>query len=143
MFNVGTQELLIILLLVFVLFGPRHIPEFARAFGKGLGDIRRAISGVEEDVRKTTGGLPRIPRTLDQLAELAGEPRPENPAGEDRPRKALRSLEEMPAQMLDPVRTSAEVQAETTGDAPATAEDPREGPAPGGTSGTAGEERSS
>jgi sec-independent protein translocase protein TatA len=97
-FNVGTQELLIILLLVFILFGPRHIPEVAHALGKGLGDIRKALTGVEDGVRRATGDFPRLPRTLDQLAELASAPKPEEP------RRALRSLEEMPPQMLNPTR---------------------------------------
>lgn len=67
MFNVGSQELLVVFLLVFVLFGPRHIPEVARALGKGLGDLRRAIEGVEENVRRAGGDLPRFPRDLDDL----------------------------------------------------------------------------
>jgi len=53
-FNVGTQELLLILLLVFVLFGPRHIPDIARTLGKGLGDLQRTLRGVEDSVRRST-----------------------------------------------------------------------------------------
>jgi TatA/E family protein of Tat protein translocase len=66
-FNVGSQELLVVLLLVFLLFGPRHIPEVAHALGKGLGDLRRAIQGVEDNVRRAGGDLPRFPRDLDDL----------------------------------------------------------------------------
>lgn len=59
MFNIGSQELLVILVLVFLLFGPRHIPEVARALGKGLGDVQRALRGVEENVRRASDELPR------------------------------------------------------------------------------------
>ena len=68
MFNVGSNELLIILVLVFLLFGPRHIPEVARTVGKGLGDIRRTLQGVEDGVRRTTGELPNF----DEMAKRAG-----------------------------------------------------------------------
>jgi TatA/E family protein of Tat protein translocase len=53
LFNIGSQEILIILLLVFLLFGPKHIPEMAHSLGKGLGDLRRALQGVEDEVRRT------------------------------------------------------------------------------------------
>ena len=68
MFNVGSQELLIILILVFLLFGPRHIPEVARTVGKGLGEIRRTLQGVEDSVRRTTSELPNF----DEMARRAG-----------------------------------------------------------------------
>ena len=59
-FNVGTQELLIIFVLVFLLFGPRHIPEVARTVGKGLGEIRRTLQGVEDSVRRSATELPSL-----------------------------------------------------------------------------------
>lgn len=59
MFNIGSQELLIILLLVFLLFGPRHIPEVARTLGKGLGDVQRAMRGVEDNMRRAASEIPR------------------------------------------------------------------------------------
>ena len=43
MFNVGSQELLIVLVMVFLLFGPRHIPEVARTLGKGMGELKRTL----------------------------------------------------------------------------------------------------
>lgn len=69
MFNIGSQEVLVILLLVFVLFGPRHIPDVAHALGKGLGDLRRALQGIEDAGRRFEGETPRagdavpVPRT--------------------------------------------------------------------------------
>jgi TatA/E family protein of Tat protein translocase len=67
-FNIGTNELLIILVLVFLLFGPRHIPEVARTVGKGLGEIRRTLQGVEDSVRRTTSELP----DFDEMGRRAG-----------------------------------------------------------------------
>ncbi len=80
MFNIGSQELLVVLLLVFLLFGPRHIPEVAHALGKGLGDLRRAIQGIEDNVKRAGGDLPRFPRDLDDLEDRLSK-LPAAPAG--------------------------------------------------------------
>ncbi len=42
MFGVGFQEVLVILVIVLVIFGPRKLPELARMIGKGLAEFRRA-----------------------------------------------------------------------------------------------------
>jgi TatA/E family protein of Tat protein translocase len=62
MFGVESKELLIILFAVLILFGPRRIPEVARALGKGLGDVRDALSGIERDVRHAADSL-ALPET--------------------------------------------------------------------------------
>ncbi|HEY1404043.1 MAG TPA: twin-arginine translocase TatA/TatE family subunit [Pyrinomonadaceae bacterium] len=40
--SLGTTELLVILVLALVLFGPRKLPEIMRKFGKGLNEFKRA-----------------------------------------------------------------------------------------------------
>lgn len=50
MFGLGTQELLIIFLIVLLLFGATRIPQIARAFGKGIGNFKRGLK--EEDEKK-------------------------------------------------------------------------------------------
>jgi sec-independent protein translocase protein TatA len=49
-FGVGTQELLVILLVVLLLFGGKRIPEVARSLGSGLRDLRRAMQDVQREV---------------------------------------------------------------------------------------------
>ena len=39
---IGTQELILILLIVLLLFGAKKLPEFARGLGKSLGEFRKA-----------------------------------------------------------------------------------------------------
>ena len=110
MFNVGSQELLVVLLLVFLLFGPRHIPGVAHALGKGLGDLRRAMEGVEASVRRAGGDLPRIPRDLDDL-----DPYPA--------RKPMRSIE-LPGE----VEPLAGAGLGPSGNEPPASDTPQEGP---------------
>ena len=76
MFNVGSQEILIVLVLVFLLFGPRHIPEVARTIGKGLGELKRTLHGVEESVRRTTSELPGINDLDDRKAGTSANATP-------------------------------------------------------------------
>jgi len=49
MFNIGPQELLLILVVALIVVGPRRLPEIGRSIGKGLREIRKA----QEEVRKT------------------------------------------------------------------------------------------
>ena len=51
MFGIGTQELLIIFLIVLLLFGANRIPEIGRALGKGIRDFKRATRDVEENLK--------------------------------------------------------------------------------------------
>lgn len=51
----GFTEILIILVLALLLFGPRRLPELGRAIGKGLTEFRRASNDlratIEDEVR--------------------------------------------------------------------------------------------
>ncbi|MFN2481243.1 MAG: twin-arginine translocase TatA/TatE family subunit [Pyrinomonadaceae bacterium] len=40
--SVGTTELLLILVVALMIFGPRKLPELSRSLGKGLGEFKRA-----------------------------------------------------------------------------------------------------
>jgi sec-independent protein translocase protein TatA len=48
---IGQLELIIILVVVFLLFGAKRLPEIARGIGKGIREFRRALEGrdAEED----------------------------------------------------------------------------------------------
>ena len=52
MFNVGPEELLLILLIALIVFGPKRLPEIGRTIGKALREFRRASEGVREEVRR-------------------------------------------------------------------------------------------
>ncbi|BAS28990.1 Sec-independent protein translocase subunit TatA/TatB [Limnochorda pilosa] len=44
MFNLGPMELVVILILALIVFGPGKLPEVGKALGKGLNEFRRASS---------------------------------------------------------------------------------------------------
>lgn len=50
--NLGTGEVLLILLFVLIFFGAKKIPELAQGLGKGIREFRKAARDIQEDVEK-------------------------------------------------------------------------------------------
>lgn len=47
--NIGTWELILILLVAVIVIGPSKLPDAARSVGKAVGEFRRATSGVKRE----------------------------------------------------------------------------------------------
>ncbi len=47
MFGIGIPELLLILVIALVCFGPKKLPEIGQACGKGLREFKDAVTGVK------------------------------------------------------------------------------------------------
>ena len=48
----GGGEIFLIVLVVYLVFGPKKIPEIARTLGKGINEIKRATGGVTDELRR-------------------------------------------------------------------------------------------
>jgi len=48
LFSFSMPEIILILVIALVVFGPGKLPEVGRALGKGLGEFRQAMSGENE-----------------------------------------------------------------------------------------------
>ena len=51
MLNVGTPELLLILLVALLVLGPQKLPEVARQVGKAMAEVRKLTSGFQAEMR--------------------------------------------------------------------------------------------
>jgi sec-independent protein translocase protein TatA len=47
----GPWELILLLVIVLIIFGPGKLPDIGNAVGKGIREFRRASSELEESVR--------------------------------------------------------------------------------------------
>ena len=52
MFGIGPMELVIVLIIALVIFGPKKIPEIANALGKSINEFKRGSRDIEASVRK-------------------------------------------------------------------------------------------
>ncbi len=48
--NLGTTEILLIVLVVLIFFGAKKIPELAQGLGKGIREFKKATREIENDV---------------------------------------------------------------------------------------------
>ena len=104
--SLGVPELLFILVLALLVFGPRKLPEIGRTLGKALGEFRRATSDLKRtlDVELTAEDLnPTKPtKTPSQTAaRQIEEPAKEPPVGDVDPETADRTQPETPSGSAD------------------------------------------
>lgn len=52
MFGLGTQELLIILVLVMIVFGAGKLPQVGSSLGKGLRNFKKGMSDTDEEIEE-------------------------------------------------------------------------------------------
>ena len=84
MFGLGFTEILVILVVALLVFGPDRLPELARNLGKGLAEFRRASSDLRRSVMEATeepkvrppapAALPPAAGPADEVAAAAPEP---------------------------------------------------------------------
>jgi sec-independent protein translocase protein TatA len=48
--SIGAPELLVIIVLALIIFGPRRLPEIGRTVGKSMREFRRAASELRAEI---------------------------------------------------------------------------------------------
>lgn len=48
--NIGPGELLVILLIALLVFGPRKLPELGKSLGAGIREFRKGTQGLKEEL---------------------------------------------------------------------------------------------
>lgn len=54
MFGLGTQEIILICIVILVLFGAKKIPELMSGMGKGIREFKKASKDIESEISSTT-----------------------------------------------------------------------------------------
>jgi sec-independent protein translocase protein TatA len=65
--NIGLPEILVVLVIALIVFGPKRLPELGRSVGKGIREFRSSVSGDNDDE-------PKPPPAEIEGAEKPGEP---------------------------------------------------------------------
>ncbi len=52
--NIGPAELIVILLVALVVFGPRKLPELGKSLGHGLREFRKSTQGLKAELDGAT-----------------------------------------------------------------------------------------
>jgi sec-independent protein translocase protein TatA len=75
-FSISGGEIFIIILVVFLFFGPDKIPEIARWIGKGLGEVKKATSEIRDEITRETEGIKKEADSLKKSINLNDVTRP-------------------------------------------------------------------
>ena len=54
MFGIGVPELLLLLVIGLIVFGPGKLPEIGKALGKSMNEFKQAVNTTDAEPRKAT-----------------------------------------------------------------------------------------
>jgi sec-independent protein translocase protein TatA len=72
--NIGPLEIIVVLIIALVVFGPKRLPELGSSLGRGIREFRNTVSGDKSDddddseVKAIRASTPPVP-TAEQPAE--------------------------------------------------------------------------
>lgn len=67
--SIGMPELVIILVIALIIFGPRKLPELGRSLGKSIGEFRKASNELKNTLEEEI----RVEEHREQRAKMAAE----------------------------------------------------------------------
>jgi len=59
---IGWQEMIIILVIIMVILGPKKLPEVGKSLGKGIREFRKSTGEIKEQVTGVEKGPAETPR---------------------------------------------------------------------------------
>jgi sec-independent protein translocase protein TatA len=78
--SLGFGELLVILVLALIIFGPRRLPEMGRTIGRSLREFRRAASEIRSELEVDVDEPPST--TVEERARRIAERKGTVPSGD-------------------------------------------------------------
>jgi TatA/E family protein of Tat protein translocase len=118
MFNLGTWEILLILGAALIFIGPDKLPKVAKSLGKGVRQVRDAMSQVDTEVKRATSEARKM--VLDDEDPTA--PDAETAAEMAADAAAAKAVEAKPAPVSAPGHPPAAAETTSGGDPPPNAD---------------------
>ena len=78
--NIGPLEIIILLVIVLVIFGPKRLPELGKGLGKGMREFKDSVTGKDDDDDKqqlTAAEAQQAPPPAPAATAAAPPPPPE------------------------------------------------------------------
>jgi TatA/E family protein of Tat protein translocase len=104
MFDIGLPELVVILGIALLVFGPKKLPDLAKGLGKAIREFKNATEEVKESLRKETEDLQEEEKPVGRDSPAVALPEkidePEQAAPEQT--KAPEEAKQAPPEQLPP-----------------------------------------
>jgi sec-independent protein translocase protein TatA len=87
--SVGTPEILLILIIALLLFGPRKLPELGKSLGRAIREFKRASTELQETLEREVEEVKRLeasptpPPPVDEVKRAEPAPSPTPPEKPD------------------------------------------------------------
>ncbi len=70
MFNIGATELILILSVALVVFGPGKLPELGQTLGKTIRAFKTALNNMDEDIKQEVGDIRQEVEDVKEAADM-------------------------------------------------------------------------
>jgi sec-independent protein translocase protein TatA len=101
--SIGMPELVVILVIALIIFGPRKLPELGRSLGKGIGEFKKASNELQRTLEEEI----RIEETKEKRAAVRAEQDSAIAAAQPAAPVTTPVVEHAPASTAAPVPTAA------------------------------------
>jgi sec-independent protein translocase protein TatA len=87
MWTPGPLEIIVILVIVLIVFGPKRLPDLGRSLGRGMREFKDSVTGKDKDElpEATAAEKPEPAAVTPEPAAVKHEPTTVTPAGEQKP----------------------------------------------------------
>lgn len=80
--NIGTQEMVLIVIVILLLFGGKKLPELARGLGRGIREFKDASEGIKQEISDQINNFEKdLDVTVDEPKQ---ETKPVEPEADDK-----------------------------------------------------------
>lgn len=69
MFDIGSQEMLVILLVALIVIGPKRLPDIAKAIGRGIAEFKKATQEMKQTILEDQ----ELKAVKEEVVDSAGE----------------------------------------------------------------------